>query len=78
MDLISVDCPSCGAKLPPKQPSGSITCEYCGGTFNLSQAKKARTEAGVVVDPKELARAIVQAQREQAPRLEPAGCPIKG
>lgn len=81
MDLISVECPSCGAKLPPREPSGSISCEYCGKSFQIGQAKKAQTQAGVVVDPQELARAIVQAQQEQLaarqpPRIEINPAPI--
>ena len=71
MDLISVECPSCGAKLPPREPSGNITCEYCGSSFSIGQAKKAQTQAGVVVDPQELARAIVQAQQEQLAAQQP-------
>lgn len=71
MDLISVECPSCGAKLPPREPSGDITCEYCGSSFSIGQAKKAQTQAGVVVDPQELARAIVQAQQEHRAAQQP-------
>ena len=69
MDLISVECPSCGARLPPKQPCGSYQCEYCNGQFNLEQAKKAQTQAGVMVDPKALAKAILDAQHAQRTEL---------
>ncbi|MFO7563358.1 MAG: PQQ-binding-like beta-propeller repeat protein [Enhygromyxa sp.] len=64
MDLISVDCPSCGARLPPQDPGGAYQCSYCGSGFRLEQAKKAQTQAGVAIDPHQLAQAILAAQRQ--------------
>ena len=66
MDLISVDCPSCGARLPPSPASGEYRCNYCGNGFRLDQAKKAQTQAGLAVDPHAIAAAILEAQRAQA------------
>lgn len=66
MDMISVECPSCGADLPPQQPCGSYQCDYCGSRFQLDQARKAKTQAGAAVDPKAIAQAILAAQQEQA------------
>lgn len=64
MELISVDCPSCGASLPPQEPGGEYRCSYCGSGFRLEQAKKAHTQAGMAIDPHELAQAILAAQRQ--------------
>jgi uncharacterized Zn finger protein (UPF0148 family) len=70
MQLISLDCPACGAQLPPKDPSGQLSCEYCGTSFRAVQAKAARTVAGEAIDPRQLAQMIaseLQQQREAVP-----------
>lgn len=66
MELISVDCPSCGAQLPSAPASGEYRCSYCGNGFRLDQAKKAQTQAGIAVDPHAIAAAIIEAQRKAA------------
>lgn len=38
MALVSLDCPNCGAKLPPREDSGRTRCEYCGATFEAARA----------------------------------------
>jgi DNA-directed RNA polymerase subunit RPC12/RpoP/outer membrane protein assembly factor BamB len=74
MDMISVDCPNCGASLPHQQPGGDYRCSYCGSAFRLEQAKKAHTQQGMAIDPHALAQAIVAAQRQaqfqQAPPVQ--------
>lgn len=71
MDLISVDCPNCGASLPPQEPGGEYRCSYCGGGFRLEQAKKAHTQAGIAIDPHALAQAILAAQRQAQVQAQP-------
>ncbi len=79
MDLVSVQCPSCGADLPPRAPTGDNVCDYCGGRFQVSQARSAHTMAGVKLDVQQLAQAIVQAQRQassSSPRRLPDQPPV--
>lgn len=38
MAIVSLDCPNCGAKLPPREETGRTTCEYCGATFETARA----------------------------------------
>lgn len=38
MAIVSLDCPNCGAKLPPREETGRTTCEYCGATFETAKA----------------------------------------
>ena len=66
MELVQVECPNCGAKLPPRAPEGVFTCQYCSASFQARDVRSARTEAGRSLDAKELARAIVEAQQELA------------
>jgi outer membrane protein assembly factor BamB len=66
MELISVDCPNCGASLPHQQPGDHYQCSYCGSAFRLTQAKKAHTQAGMAIDPNVIAQAIIQAQKQAA------------
>lgn len=74
MDLVSVQCPSCGADLPPRVPAGVYTCDYCTSRFQVGQARAAHTMAGVQVDVQQLAAAIVQAhQQQQAQYQQPGG-----
>lgn len=75
MELISVDCPNCGATLPPQEPGGHYRCTYCGGEFRIDQAKKAQTQAGVAIDPHALAEAIIAAQRKAAEQAKPQAHP---
>ncbi len=66
MDLVSVECPSCGASLPPAEPTGGYECEYCGERFELGRARGAKTMAGQQISVKELAQALAEAQRRMA------------
>lgn len=65
MSLVSLRCPSCGADLPPREHTGEAVCDYCNSRFQVGQARAAHTVAGVSIDPRELARAIVEAQQQQ-------------
>ncbi len=38
MAIVSLDCPNCGAKLPPREDTGRTRCEYCGATFETARA----------------------------------------
>lgn len=38
MAIVSLDCPNCGAKLPPREETGRTTCDYCGATFETARA----------------------------------------
>ena len=62
-DLISVQCPSCGASLPPGQPCGSYQCAYCGSRFEVAQVRAATNVHGASVDVGQLAREFSQPQR---------------
>ena len=66
MDLVSVECPSCGASLPPAEPTGGYECEYCGERFEIGRARGAKTMAGQQLSVKELAHALAEAQRRMA------------
>ena len=66
MELISVDCPNCGASLPHQQPGSNYQCAYCGSAFRIEQAKKAHTQAGMAIDPHVIAQAIIAAQQQAA------------
>jgi len=46
MDLVSIDCPKCGASLPPRLASGQTRCEYCGARFTTRRAQPASTTGG--------------------------------
>lgn len=72
MELLSLDCPRCGAHLPPTDPVGTIQCGYCGATFQAPQARAARTMAGQAVDPQQLAKMIAA---ELAAQQRPAAPP---
>jgi hypothetical protein len=62
-DLISVQCPSCGASLPPSQPCGSYQCVYCGSRFEVAQVRAATNVHGASVDVGALAREFGRPQR---------------
>jgi len=64
MNLVSVDCPSCGATLPPRAPSGQYTCDYCTAQFVPQQVKHAHDQQGHSLSTEQLAQAIVQAQQK--------------
>lgn len=38
MAIVSLDCPNCGAKLPPREDTGRTRCEYCGATFETAKS----------------------------------------
>ena len=38
MAIVSLDCPNCGAKLPPREDTGRTRCDYCGATFETARA----------------------------------------
>jgi predicted RNA-binding Zn-ribbon protein involved in translation (DUF1610 family) len=61
MELISVQCPSCGADLPPKAPAGAYKCAYCGKRFELAHARSAHTQEGREVSVETLARELGRA-----------------
>ncbi len=63
MNLVSVECPSCGANLPPRAPTGHYTCDYCGAQFAQQQVKHAHDQAGHAISTDQLAQAIVKAQQ---------------
>ncbi len=65
MQMLSLDCPKCGAHLPPKDPRGQVSCEYCGASFQAAQARGARTLAGQAIDPRQLAQMIADELRRQ-------------
>lgn len=66
MSLVSVECPSCGATLPPREPSGRFVCDYCQAQFEPAQVKHAQDGQGHAISTAQLAEAIVQAQRKMA------------
>ncbi len=66
MELLRLKCPSCGAELPPRAPTGTIQCDYCQSSFQASQVRQATTIAGQQMDAKAIAKAIVEAQQEMA------------
>lgn len=37
MAIVSLDCPNCGAKLPPREDTGRTRCDYCGATFETAK-----------------------------------------
>jgi DNA-directed RNA polymerase subunit M/transcription elongation factor TFIIS len=39
MKLIVIECPACGAILPPKDAENQVTCEYCDTEFQLEESK---------------------------------------
>jgi hypothetical protein len=45
MAIVSLDCPNCGAKLPPREETGRTTCDYCGATFETARAHHRTTAA---------------------------------
>lgn len=63
MELVSVECPSCAASLPPREPSGQYVCDYCGSRFEARQIKSAKTQFGVQMGPEALAKALAQVHR---------------
>lgn len=66
MQPVSLDCPNCGAALPPRDPAATITCEYCRTRFEPHQFRSGRTVAGQQLNPQELASLIVAAQEAMA------------
>jgi hypothetical protein len=62
-ELVSVQCPSCGADLPPSRPCGSYLCAYCGSRFEVAQVRSAKTVHGASVDIGQLAQGIEPAAR---------------
>ena len=54
MKVIVVECPSCGAILPPRNAENRVTCEYCDQEFQLEDSKSIRDEEGLELDAKEL------------------------
>jgi hypothetical protein len=58
-DLISHNCPNCGASLPPEPPGRPIVCRYCGHTFQPPADLAPRI---IVVTPPMGRRPVVQAR----------------
>ncbi|RMG96296.1 MAG: hypothetical protein D6705_11670 [Deltaproteobacteria bacterium] len=54
MDPIVVECPNCGAALPPGDPKTGYACSYCGTQFRLQGARSAKTMAGIALTPQQL------------------------
>ena len=73
MDLISVQCPHCGAALPPREPSGRYRCDYCQMGFRAGESRAAKTQAGVRVSPKDLDRLIRQVESARSPATRTGG-----
>jgi hypothetical protein len=57
-ELVSVQCPSCGADLPPSRPCGSYVCAYCGSRFAVAQVRAAKSVQGQPVDLDQLVRDV--------------------
>jgi hypothetical protein len=64
MKPIVIECPSCGAVLPPRDAENHVTCEYCDTEFELEKAKSIRDEDGQQLDPFELLRTLAAVQME--------------
>jgi hypothetical protein len=64
MKPIVIECPSCGAVLPPRDAENHVTCEYCDIEFELEKAKSIRDEDGQELDPFELLRTLAAVQME--------------
>jgi hypothetical protein len=64
MKPIVIECPSCGAILPPRDAENHVTCEYCDLEFELEKAKSIRDEDGQQLDPFELLRTLAAVQME--------------
>jgi hypothetical protein len=75
MQMVRLDCPACGAHLPPKNPCGTVSCEYCGTSFQAVEAKAARTVAGEAIDPAQLAQIIASGVRPPAAAFGPPAPP---
>ena len=41
-DVLNFKCPCCGATLPFNGATGEMSCEYCGATFTMEQARAAQ------------------------------------
>lgn len=67
MELISVECPGCGAVLPPRDVSDVVQCEYCKARFRAAQSRAAKTQAGIRLSPEQLARLLEEARQEARP-----------
>jgi outer membrane protein assembly factor BamB len=46
VELFSVQCPNCGADLPPSRPCGSYLCAYCGSRFEVGAVRAAKDAQG--------------------------------
>lgn len=64
MKPIVIECPSCGAVLPPRDAENHVTCEYCDVEFELEKSKSIRDEDGLQLDPFELLRTLAIVQME--------------
>ncbi|RMH00407.1 MAG: hypothetical protein D6705_00470 [Deltaproteobacteria bacterium] len=80
MDVVIIECPSCGARLPPAEATGEYVCDYCGERFLLRQARRATTVTGKPRSVEGLARAVAAADgrtasegpnAEEAPKTAP-------
>ena len=64
MEYLSFTCPHCGANLPPRAPTGDVSCDYCGNVFPASKPRAARTQQGALLSYDQLMRIVQEAQAE--------------
>ena len=71
MELIRLQCPACGAELPPQTLEHEVECQYCNSRFATLNARRATTMAGVVLEGERLAERIAAAEAApEEPRIE--------
>lgn len=51
MAVIHLDCPNCGAKLPPREATGRTRCEYCGANFEVAKTIHAQPPPTIGATP---------------------------
>ena len=69
MELVRLQCPACGAELPPRTLDHEIVCQYCDSRFEAVQARSAKTVAGVVLDAAELLARLAAAAEAELSRV---------
>lgn len=69
MALVRLQCPACGAQLPPQELDATITCRYCDSRFEAADARSAKTMAGVDLDRAALLEHVREA-REQLSEVQ--------